>query len=960
MNQKIGMTVQTQLDTSGVEQKLNALGQKIASLNKVQFKPFSGSTTADLKKMDDGFKSLLKINGDLNKRMKETGQAGASLLTANWDKLYSDPNSRARQMRKAFEYSTGATFSAIPGAPSQGGGDGGSRKPNNGPTAGGTAVKVAQAGLRAAGPVGGVAASALGTGASAGFGAGLMGLMGGMLALGVGKLVGSAMEKVTQAENNSIALDTLKRTLGDVNVSFDALKSVVDAGAQNLKITYDESVKLSTQFAKLGNLSNDQYKSIAGELDVGVGMSRAFGLDPSQGVGVMGQMRGLGVTTNTQESRRFALLIGETIGKAGAFAKADEMMDAVAGFASSQTRNNLGVANSAGYAGMLSGLVGSGAAGLDVSNSAAILARVNATLSGGGGAGEASQFFTGMVGHRMGLDPIQTQILSEGGAFATNESMFGDGSAAKAFGLGGPGGDKTFLQGTMEMLREKYGNNKGMLAQATSRHLGVGINQAMRLLSIDPNEMGEMQNFGDVSKLSGSGIANLSKSLYGTDSDRQGIAQTLLGRKDVSQEDKAKIEAAMGTSKEREVLATLTAQYDQERTQGSDIRDSKNALDNIKVDMAGKVVPYLNEMRMGIMHLAGYDKGKTSEQIMKEVIARDSEGRARSIAGRFASITDPLQERQQYLRNKERSLDPAALSHTYRDNPEVLASKMKEREDVQRELGEIDKKLKDLGEEKAGLLKKENARRDAEIKQMEKDAADRATEALTTGSLPSSTGDFSRMDRGQAGGGGGAGGRYFRTSGGSVKPADKASTDEAMRFFMGKGWTEEQAAGIVANFTAESQLNHGAVGDGGKAYGVAQWHPDRQADFRAKYGKDIRESTRREQYEFAHYEMTDGRERGAGSRLRGAKTKAEAAGIVSEYYERPKLNENAKRGALAERIGTPLPESGPNYRPGAVQSAPLPPLTGEMSLRLDMGPGLAGLIRPKGPMSTTFGPARAQ
>ena len=66
---------------------------------------------------------------------------------------------------------------------------------------------------------------------------------------------------------------------------------------------------------------------------LGVGMSRAYGLDPSQGVGFMGQMRGLGVTKDTQDSRRLALLIGETIAKSDAFSKADEVMEAIAGFA---------------------------------------------------------------------------------------------------------------------------------------------------------------------------------------------------------------------------------------------------------------------------------------------------------------------------------------------------------------------------------------------------------------------------------------------------------------------------------------------------------------------------------------------------------------------------------------------------------------------------------------------------
>lgn len=107
-------------------------------------------------------------------------------------------------------------------------------------------------------------------------------------------------------------------------------------------------------------------------------------------------------------------------------------------------------------------------------------------------------------------------------------------------------------------------------------------------------------------------------------------------------------------------------------------------------------------------------------------------------------------------------------------------------------------------------------------------------------------------------------------------------------YFVKKGWSREQAAGIVANLQQESNFDTGAVGDGGKAYGVAQWHGDRQAEFRKWSGKDIRGSTLEDQLGFVHYEMTQGREKAAGDRLRGATSAEDAGAIVSRYYERPK------------------------------------------------------------------------
>ncbi|WP_295541096.1 phage tail tip lysozyme [uncultured Pseudacidovorax sp.] len=101
------------------------------------------------------------------------------------------------------------------------------------------------------------------------------------------------------------------------------------------------------------------------------------------------------------------------------------------------------------------------------------------------------------------------------------------------------------------------------------------------------------------------------------------------------------------------------------------------------------------------------------------------------------------------------------------------------------------------------------------------------------------------------------------------------------------GWTQAQALGIAANLKQESGFNTDAVGDGGKAYGIAQWHPDRQANFMKWAGKDIRQSTLDEQLRFLNYELTQGAERRAGDALRGAQDERSAASIVSRQYLRP-------------------------------------------------------------------------
>jgi hypothetical protein len=135
----------------------------------------------------------------------------------------------------------------------------------------------------------------------------------------------------------------------------------------------------------------------------------------------------------------------------------------------------------------------------------------------------------------------------------------------------------------------------------------------------------------------------------------------------------------------------------------------------------------------------------------------------------------------------------------------------------------------------------------------------------------------------------------------------------AMEFFQRQGWTKEQAAGLAANIKRESAFRPDAVGDNGKAYGIAQWHPDRQAEFKKRFGKDIQGSSLDEQMAFMHYELTAGNEKNAGDKLRGSKTAEEAAAAVSTHYERPadKDGEAAKRGQLAAAMLTPSPEQQP-------------------------------------------------
>jgi len=156
--------------------------------------------------------------------------------------------------------------------------------------------------------------------------------------------------------------------------------------------------------------------------------------------------------------------------------------------------------------------------------------------------------------------------------------------------------------------------------------------------------------------------------------------------------------------------------------------------------------------------------------------------------------------------------------------------------------------------------------------------------------------DYVRWAKAQNGlqdaGGGAAAPRASGPRSSPISPAEIAKKtvglgDQAMAFFQSKGWTRAQAAGIVASLARESSFNAGAIGDHGRAFGLGQWHADRQAAFKRWAGKDIRQSSFAEQLAFVQYELTQGMERRAGGLLKGAGDAASAARLITAMYERP-------------------------------------------------------------------------
>lgn len=127
---------------------------------------------------------------------------------------------------------------------------------------------------------------------------------------------------------------------------------------------------------------------------------------------------------------------------------------------------------------------------------------------------------------------------------------------------------------------------------------------------------------------------------------------------------------------------------------------------------------------------------------------------------------------------------------------------------------------------------------------------------------------------------------------------------QAMSFFMSKGFSQAAAAGIVGNLWQESQLGLN-MGDNKNAIGIAQWSPERATQIQEEFGLNVWNSDFMTQLQAVYDEMKEGDDNDARKAYLALQTTSDptvAASIVRRLYERPKNangNEDYLRGSKA-------------------------------------------------------------
>lgn len=715
------------------------------------------------------------------------------------------------------------------------------------------------------------AGNAAGSLAGAGLGmlfGGPVGMIGGaFLSRMLGSFGGAVDRGLGDAQNEYVNLADLRAQVGAVATEFKDLRDRLQYANHGLGLTNDEAVKLARSFAHAANIGGDAASSLADELRTAVDFGRGFGVREEQATGFMAEMRHAGVTRTEADSRRLAVMVGEAVTKGGNLAKADEVLAAVQNFVGIAARQSLAVPNVEAFTSMLSSLSGLKLPGMDVGAAASTLGKVNAAITRGGAFGEASQnFMLGVYARLMpGFDARDMEVLTSQGAMGSVRSAFGEGSNARAFALragdlsalarydaylqsAGKDGGTDQLTLLMRALRQRHGRDSASFAHELNGLFGTDMQESMALYRSMDAAGGLGGLYQDIRRFTGKDMDSLNvKSVAMLAQLRNAGRADLLKHADtlgalegpgrLLEGERRELDAARsGNDPERlrEVVMRLSASRDVTVDEGQRTRQTIADVKNAITEFAQKLIPLTNMVRDGVT----------------------------ALAEKFAPDSDFVKSR------KEAAFKTAREEAAARAGLESWDGSIKQAQTAGVSLDDLTK----LRQARAKFI--EGLRQGAAGQEHSPEfiawlqaldggsATERDEAALVPGTMP-------------------AGGRR----------AEGAMSDrsaEAHRYFVAQGWTPAQAAGLVANLQAESGLDPKATGDGGKAAGIAQWHPDRQRVFLEKYGKPVQDATLQEQLAFVHHELTEGNEQVAGQALRQARTAADAGAVVSRQYERPK------------------------------------------------------------------------
>lgn len=630
----IKIPVSAQFDAADLQQQIKMvndqiriLASQVGNANKQKWEPINLKSKDDLQGFIKQMDLLMKKQTDFAAKMKQTGQGGNPLF-ADFKKMAEGRLGEQIKYMESVLGWAGVEFSNLP-AP---------KPPKKPPVVPPAPPSPPNGGTPAVPPT--PASGGGTTRMSAGAGAGLAGLMGGIVAMGISKVVGEIVERVGQAQQNAIGMGDLYRRTGGM-MTYNGLRGTTYGAADRLGMTHNEAIGMATTYARAANLGPG--KSLNEGMLVSGGLARQFGLDMNATAATIGSMRGNNTIGSDQQLRRMGAVMGEAIGKSGAFARADDVMSSIAEFASAQAQETANAPDLARYAGALSSLAGENLPGMDVRSSAALLGRANSALMSGGAAGAPGQMLMASLGNKYHLTPAQLRVWQENGMFGTLSGSLGEGSMyANTTGRAGPGGNTPLFQAVSSTIGGRYKPGSDEYYQALSRFFGINYSQAMTLSRMNTNgtlngASGLMSRNGINGEKMDAGTLGIMGQIA-SGKGLRGMINGYMNDPRLSAGDRASLSNALegsSGSKLQDALARIAAKYGAEQTEGDKTRNSITQVENAITSLADKAVPPLNIMRMAMMKLVGGDTGMSEAQLRQQYINTESDAARKRIVAKY-------------------------------------------------------------------------------------------------------------------------------------------------------------------------------------------------------------------------------------------------------------------------------------------------------------------------------------
>jgi Phage tail lysozyme len=649
---KIGVSAGAQNVEAAIKRvtaAMNAMGAAVAkSQGGLKFEDTTTKLMArDISLLNKQFAEAIKLSATLRNALKATGQSNAHISQVDFSKLSADPRIAQRMRDRAYNFATRGTSldlsgfndvdgggNAVPPAPPGGGSGGG-----NGGSGGGGARRVPGGGRRGGGSGGGAGGGGttggswwtrrpqnMGTAAALAIGNGVGGAAGNILTAGIsggpmgallagvtsaiGGAVNFASEGVDMAKGRNLDLDDLKRQLGDLGVSFKTLSDDSWAFGKNLGLANTEFVKLEKLAqSSSGGLYRDA-NAVGSATQTGVGLSRAYGWDPSQGVDFVGKMDRLDSHRNNQE---LAAQLADAITRSAGHATSDEVAQALIGFTAMQNRFNSQSPNADRVGSALGSMVSN--PGMTADHASGILGTANASFQNMGNSEAAQNFFI----RQFGLDPIESRWRAQGGLFdnglaSPNLDKYMGTAWTAAHANGGPQGSN--LDVIKAGLDRSYGGMGGgrkleldAFQNITGLKSGDDAAALYNMRSSDQNAIGSLlkRNGLSLDSLKGNNIQTMSDIANATDKNIKDVAGKVLGRDDTTNTDKDLINKALDSGdfkKIQDTLARVEGGKGQEDTAATTQRDISANIADMKTQIGERLIPFTNTIMGAVVALA--------------------------------------------------------------------------------------------------------------------------------------------------------------------------------------------------------------------------------------------------------------------------------------------------------------------------------------------------------------------